>query len=243
MEKDEKVVEESVEEAKEAEPIEGADQPEQPQAEGETHAPNAEEPQDKEPQAEAQAEPEPKEEPQPQMRMFTQEQVNELVGKARSEGRRKGYEQARAEALSRYGVETDDELDGLFANGTKFGELSSRCEDFGNRLRDTQAELALVRSGVLPERMSDVRAILGANGLDINEENIAHMAETHPEWTAKQDAKPKEGAPIPQPKPMAEPKDENDDRRAKGNLGLEPNMDEADRESNEREQAMRLLQL
>ena len=35
MEKDEKVVEESVEEAKEAEPIEGADQPEQPQAEGE----------------------------------------------------------------------------------------------------------------------------------------------------------------------------------------------------------------
>ena len=33
---------------------------------------------------------------------FTQEQVNALVGKARAEGRDKGYEQARREALERY---------------------------------------------------------------------------------------------------------------------------------------------
>ena len=138
--------------------------------------------------------------------MFTQSQVNELVGKARQEGRQKGYESARTELRERY------------ADGGRFDELSSRYEQSGKELAEVRAELALARSGIVPERQSDARAILAGNGMDVSEENIASLLPTHPEWLGKKEevvVEPKvQDREIPQPKPMAvgiEPKPANDD--------------------------------
>lgn len=155
-------------------------------------------------------------EPRGEKPMFTQSQVNELVGRARQEGRQKGYESAKAELRERYGVDGDNDLDRLFADGGRYDELSSRYEQSGKELAEARAELALARSGIAPERQSDARAILAGGGMDVTEENIASLLPTHPEWLGKKrDEEPKvDEKPIPQPKPMTlgiEPKSPSDE--------------------------------
>lgn len=256
MEEQKKELEETVEEEKVSEPQGAGTGPDldqlpetpagsQPEAEGEAEEA---EPEVAEQEAEAEqppADPEvAKAEPKPEIRTFTQEQVNALVGKARQEGREKGYEQARREALERYGVENDDELDDLFASGSRYGELSERYADAGNSLAEVRTELALVKSGVLPERQGDVKAILGANGMEVTVENIESLLPTHPEWKGTPTALPGQTpAPAPQiPQPQAEEESQPKD----GDLGPTPKpagMDAAADEDRERKEALRTFGL
>ena len=246
-ERKEEVEETEAEEKAPAEPQVGEPAPEteprepQPNPEAETPAADGgSAPADApvEPQAE-EASPEPEPQPQEEVRTFTQEQVNELVGKARAEGRRKGYEQARLEARQRYGVDDDDQLDGLFADGSRYGELNERYIDSGNRLKEAQTELALVKSQILPERQGDVRAILSANGMEVTEENIASLLPTHPEWkaqampNAQQGATPAPAPEIPQPQAKAPAIDK---------LGVEPSPSKGEGDD-ERSKAMKLFGL
>lgn len=253
---DEKILEEKKDERLIAEPEEP--KAEEPQAEElavedkeeaivenpEAETPAAAEPEKPEeqgleetPEAQAEGEAEPKEEEQ---RMFTQEQVNELVGKARAEGRKRGYEQAKTEALQRYNVDSDDQLDSLFANGSRYTELSERFKDSGNRLKDAQTELALVKSRIVPERQSDVKAILGANGLEVTEENIAALLPTHPEWTAQAVQAPQQGQPQPQ---QAAPNQEKEwePQEPIDKLGIEPSRSKEPTEEEQREKAMKMF--
>ena len=233
-------IEEKTEVKEEAEPVAEEEKPTETHAveEGkEAEQPATEKPNEgAEQQAEAEngAMPEPK-----QPRMFTQEQVNELVGKARAEGRERGYRQAKDEALQRYGVENDDELDTIFTDGSRFGELRARNADSESRYRDAMAELALVKSGILPSRQSDVRAILSANGLDITEENIASMIATHPEWVKERIEETLQNgggqaSPIPQPKPAGGEGEPT-------SLGLEPKGKANEGEEDEKERVMKNL--
>lgn len=198
------------------------------------------------PPADGQPAEQPAEQPLQQEKMIPQSQVNELVGKARAEGREKGreegYKQAKSEALGRYGVESDDELDGLFANGSRYQELSERFEAEGNTLKDVKTELALVKSQILPERQSDVKAILAANGLEVTEENISSLLPTHPEWKASE---PKQqAAPVPTPQTPAQPKQvEPPVAPSIQKLGIQPQPEEQKGEESERERAMKLYGL
>ena len=251
MEIEEKKIEEETEETEpkmqpEAE-LETADAEEGAPAgneaeDAETHAAEGDAGEHGQPEPEEQVQPEPEKQPEQnepaqQPRMFTQEQVNELVGKARSEGRERGYRQALEEALKKYGVDTEDELENLFADGSRFAEMRARNEDSEHRFRDTLAELALVKSKVIPERQSDVRAILSANGMDITEENIASMAATHPEWFEQKVEKTQQQgeapAQIPQPKPAESEKPNS--------FGLEPHGKPGDGEEGEKERVMKNL--
>ena len=194
-----------------AEP-EGTEVPEEPTPEAETPAAGGEGGTPEPP-----AEPTQAGEPQPVAKTFTQEEVNALVGKARAEGRKRGYEQAQAEARTKYGVDDDEQLEALFADGTRYGEANARLTESGNRLKEVQAELALVRSQILPERQNDVKAILAANGLEVTEDAIASLLPTHPEWRAQAMPSPNQGAtpaPAPEiPQPTQAPID---------SLGVEP---------------------
>ena len=129
-------------------------------------------------------------------RTFTQSQVNELVGKVRAEGRKKGYEEARLEMAKRYGVEGPDDLDSVFANGAKYDELNQMLSEKSEALKKASAENAMLRTHILPDRVTDVEAILAAKGLDVTEENINSYLPSHPEWQAKAEA------PMPAPNPQ-----------------------------------------
>lgn len=115
---------------------------------------------------------------EPKEEMFTQSQVNELVGRARKEGR----ESAMKALFERYGVDTEDEMNEVFGKGQIYADLNDEFETEKKSRCEMQSENALLKSGINPERWDDVKAILGAKGLEISVENITQMLPTHQEW-------------------------------------------------------------
>lgn len=116
--------------------------------------------------------------PQPVEQTFTQSRVNELVGRARQEGR----ESAMKELYNRYGVNTDDELNEVFGRGQAYDGLNDEYSAVQSSYNDLRTENALLKSEVAPERYEDVKLILGGKGMDVTVENIAMMIPSHPEW-------------------------------------------------------------
>lgn len=129
------------------------------------------------------------EEIKPQEKMLTQSQVNELVGRARQEGR----ESAMRELLERYGVSSDSELNDMFGKGQIYGDLNDEYENQGMLYKSALAENALLKSKISPERWEDVKLILGGKGLDVNFENIESLIATHPEWRGAKELTPEKG--------------------------------------------------
>jgi len=130
--------------------------------------------------------------PQPVEPTFTQSRVNELVGRARQEGR----ESAMKELFSRYGVNTDDELNEVFGRGQAYDGLNDEYSAVQSSYNDLRTENALLRSEVAPERYEDVKLILGGKGMDVTVENIAMMLPSHPEWKGTTSS-PTVSAPAP----------------------------------------------
>ena len=118
------------------------------------------------------------EKPVQQEKMLTQSQVNELVGRARQEGR----ESAMRELLERYGVSNDVELNDVFGKGQTYDDLNEEFISQGDSYKAALAENALLKSKISPERWEDVKLILTGKGLDVTTDNIESMIMTHPEW-------------------------------------------------------------
>lgn len=132
-------------------------------------------------------EPEPEQETeQEQEKMLTQSQVNELVGKARAEGRAAGKAEAMRELYERYGVNDDNEMNDIFGKGQGYDLLNDEYGSMNENFKSVSAENALLKSGVIATRWDDVKAILGSKGLEMTAENIASEMATHPEWQANQ---------------------------------------------------------
>jgi hypothetical protein len=120
----------------------------------------------------------PEPDPQPVEQTFTQSRVNELVGRARQEGR----ESALRELFNRYGVNSDEEMNEVFGRGQAYDGLNDEYSAVQSSYNDLRTENALLRSEVAPERYEDVKLILGGKGMDVTVENIAMMLPSHPEW-------------------------------------------------------------
>jgi hypothetical protein len=141
-------------------------------------------------------------EPQPVEPTFTQSRVNELVGRARQEGR----ESAMKELYSRYGVNTDDELNEVFGRGQAYDGLNDEYSAVQSSYNDLRTENALLRSEVAPERYEDVKLILGGKGMDVTVENIAMMLPSHPEWKGTASS-PAVSVPTPNSTPAQGPQE------------------------------------
>ena len=176
-----------------------------------------------------------------QEKMLPQSQVNELVGKAREEGRQKGRQEAMAELLGRYGVDSDDALDKLFVDGSRFGEEHNRYLDSSTQLEAANAELALLKAGIPEEKHNDVKAILAYSNLPINVETIKSLMPTHPEWTGQpvgQQVGAGNQGPLPMPMPQPQPVPE---RMGAIPQRPAPQSSQAEREKAEEEQAMKMF--
>lgn len=111
-------------------------------------------------------------------KMLTQSQVNEIVGRARQEGR----ESAMRELYERYGVSGDEELNNVFGLGQVYHDLDDEFKAQGNSYKEALAENALLKSRADESRWEDIKLILGGKGLDITMENIESLIPSHPEW-------------------------------------------------------------
>ena len=168
-----------------------------------------------EPEAEQQQpqEEQPQQEPQPQQqqpmeKMLTQSQVNELVGRARQEGR----ESALKELYGRYGVSGDSELNDVFGRGQAYLTLDDDFKAEQSSNKALLAENALLKTKVDESRWEDIKAILGSKNMDITPENIEAEIPTHPEWRQtvsvqqqqqqQAQAQPQQDSLQPQPQPQ-----------------------------------------
>lgn len=153
-------------------------------------------------QPESEAEPEPA---QPAPRTFTQEEVNELIGRTRQEARQRAREEFANELRGRYGFQSDSDLDDLIGNGQRFDALNDEFGSQSAMLADLRTENALLRSGIPEERFGDVKAILSYNGKDVTPDTIAEAMATHPEWRPAEAAPAPEGGIPPMPSAMPSP--------------------------------------
>lgn len=196
-----------------------------------------------EPEAEQQ---EPQQEPQPQQqqpmeKMLTQSQVNELVGRARQEGR----ESALKELYGRYGVSGDSELNDVFGRGQAYLTLDDDFKAEQSSNKALLAENALLKTKVDESRWEDIKAILGSKNMDITPENIEAEIPTHPEWrptvvAAQQQsqvqAQPQQDSLQPQQQPQQQAV-----LRKLGSESTAKNGGNGDDEESEKEQAMKLF--
>ena len=127
-------------------------------------------------------EPEPKTEPKSEGRTFTLVEVNRMMGKTRAEAREKARREVLEEMMEKYGIEDEGKLDEMFGNSERYDELKGRQSGMENDIREKDAEIALLRSGINPDRFDDVKAWCQYNGYEINPVSIEKGLGTHPEW-------------------------------------------------------------
>lgn len=190
----------------------------------------------------------PQQEPQPQQqqpmeKMLTQSQVNELVGRARQEGR----ESALKELYGRYGVSGDSELNDVFGRGQAYLTLDDDFKAEQSSNKALLAENALLKTKVDESRWEDIKAILGSKNMDITPENIEAEIPTHPEWRqtvsvqqqAQAQAQPQQDSLQPQQQPQPQPQQAV--LRKLGSESTAKNGGNGDDEESEKEQAMKLF--
>ena len=199
--------------------------------------------------AEPQQEPQPQEEPQPQQqqpmeKMLTQSQVNELVGRARQEGR----ESALKELYGRYGVSGDSELNDVFGRGQAYLTLDDDFKAEQSSNKALLAENALLKTKVDESRWEDIKAILGSKNMDITPENIEAEIPTHPEWRQtvavqqqQSQAQPQQDSLQPQPQQAAQQPQQQAVLRKLGSESTAKDGGNGDDEESEQERAMKLF--
>lgn len=191
-----------------------------------------------EPEPEAETQPQPQ---QPMEKMLTQSQVNELVGRARQEGR----ESALKELYGRYGVSGDSELNDVFGRGQAYLTLDDDFKAEQSSNKALLAENALLKTKVDESRWEDIKAILGSKNMDITPENIEAEIPTHPEWrqTVSVQQQPQAQAQPQQdslqPQPQQQPQQAV--LRKLGSESTAKNGGNGDDEESEKEQAMKLF--
>ena len=192
--------------------------------------PEAEQPQQEQPQPQ-----------QPMEKMLTQSQVNELVGRARQEGR----ESALKEIYGRYGVSGDSELNDVFGRGQAYLTLDDDFKAEQSSNKALLAENALLKTKVDESRWEDIKAILGSKNMDITPENIEAEIPTHPEWRptvavqqqSQVQAQPQQDSLQPQPQ---QPQQQAVLRKL-GSESTAKNGENGDDEESEQERAMKLF--
>lgn len=199
-----------------------------------------------EPEAETQEQPQEEEQEQsqqqqPMEKMLTQSQVNELVGRARQEGR----ESALRELYGRYGVSGDSELNDVFGRGQAYVTLDDDFKAEQSSNKALLAENALLKTKVDESRWEDIKAILGSKNMDITPENIEAEIPTHPEWrqiAAAQPQQPPQAQPQPQQDSL-QPQQQQQQAvlRKLGSESTAKDGGNGDDEESEKERAMKLF--
>ena len=180
---------------------------------------------------------------QPMEKMLTQSQVNELVGRARQEGR----ESALKELYGRYGVSGDSELNDVFGRGQAYLTLDDDFKAEQSSNKALLAENALLKTKVDESRWEDIKAILGSKNMDITPENIEAEIPTHPEWRQtvsvqqQSQVQPQQDSLQPQPQQAAQQPQQQAVLRKLGSESTAKGGGNGDDEESEQERAMKLF--
>ena len=145
---------------------------------------------------EPQPEPEPEVEAQPQAKLFTQEEVNDLMGHVRAETR----DRTLKYIYGRYGVEDESGMDDLVGNAQRYDTLKEESDahahewaekerNFTSDFEELKEKLALMESGIDKDRYEDAKFIIKGKGQPLTVESITAELATHPEWKSSEEKK------------------------------------------------------
>lgn len=98
---------------------------------------------------------------------FTQSQVNDIV--------RERLDRAGKKYLERYGVSSDEELEGLVSKARSVDDLQKAN-------RELTEKIAFMEADISPERLDDAQTWFRGKGMEVTKENLAAALESHPEW-------------------------------------------------------------
>lgn len=130
------------------------------------------------------------------IKTFTQDEVNKIVGDTRMRTR----EKTMAAVYGRYGVKNEEELDQMYANAQRFETQKEQYDaeksawetersDAEKRLGEMSEEIALMKSGIKPEKYEDAKLIIKGKGQEVTAEAIAQELASHPEWNKEEPKK------------------------------------------------------
>lgn len=104
---------------------------------------------------------------------FTQSQVNDIV--------RERLDRAGKKYLERYGVSSDEELEGLVSKARSVDDLQKAN-------RELTEKIAFMEADISPERLDDAQTWFRGKGMEVTKENLATALESHPEWKGMKQA-------------------------------------------------------
>lgn len=116
-------------------------------------------------------------EPNVETKTFTQDEVNEIV--------KKRLDKHANSQLKNYGVETQEELDGLLAKGREYQKLLEENERLKTENRDLVKQSLYSKYKIDESRFDDVDTYFKGKELDLTDENLANALTTHNEWVKK----------------------------------------------------------
>lgn len=109
-----------------------------------------------------------------QSTMFTQEQVNDIV--------RDRLKKADAKFFAKYGLDNAEALDAIVEKGKGYDEIKAQMDLVSNENKGLKEQITLTKNNIIPSKQDDVLTYFRGKGLELNDENLAKMLETHPEW-------------------------------------------------------------
>lgn len=109
-----------------------------------------------------------------QSTMFTQEQVNDIV--------RDRLKKADAKFFAKYGLDNAEALNAIVEKGKGYDEIKAQMDLVSNENKGLKEQITLTKNNIIPSKQDDVLTYFHGKGLELNDENLAKILETHPEW-------------------------------------------------------------
>ena len=123
-------------------------------------------------------------------KIFSQEEANALIGKARAEGR----QSATNELLERFGVSSIEEIGDIIGKAQQFDYISEEYNKANIELGEYRVKDTLTNANVLPEMFDDIKYYMKGKGVDITPESLGIELQSHPNWLKPEQPIP--GGPV-----------------------------------------------
>lgn len=118
----------------------------------------------------------------------------------------------------KYGAKDEAELDMMFEKAKDYDELKNSYESALKEIGGYKETALLQKHAILENKQDDVRTYFKGKGLELNEENLKNVLETHPEWLPQ---KANETTFVPIGGERQDTKKDNEEERALKLFGLD----------------------